>query len=145
MPHEPHDHAPKRQFNARWSPRTLEQLRARSRRERVAAGTLAERYVEEGLRMDEHPLVYFREGAGGRRPALMGTRLDVWQVIETVRQNDGAPARAAEYLAVPLSHVDACIAYYVDYRDEVDDWIAREREAAERAEISWRQRREIFS
>jgi hypothetical protein len=27
--------------------------------------------------MDEHPLIYFRDGASGRRPALLGTRLDV--------------------------------------------------------------------
>jgi len=29
---------------------------------------LAERYIEEGIRQDEHPLIYFREGAAGRRP-----------------------------------------------------------------------------
>ena len=135
----------KRQFNARWSPRTLEHLRARSTNVSVAAGVLAERYVEEGLRMDEHPLIYFREGAAGRRPALMGTRLDVWQVIETVRQNDNSPTEAADYLRLPLAHVEACVDYYVAYQDEIDEWIAREREAAEQAEISWRRRQAIFT
>lgn len=135
----------KRQFNARFSPSTLSHLRSRSDLARVPAGVLAERYVEEGLRMDEHPLIFFREGAAGRRPALMGTRLDVWQMIETVGQNNNSAAEAAEYLDLPLSHVDACIAYYLDYQDEVDEWIAREREAAEQAEISWRRRQEIFA
>ncbi len=135
----------KRQFNARWSPRTLASLRSRATRMSVAAGALAERYVEEGLRMDEHPLVYFREGAAGRRPALMGTRLDVCQVIETVRQNDNSPEEAADYLRLPLSHVEACIGYYVAYQDEIDEWIVRERDAAEQAEISWRRRQEIFA
>jgi hypothetical protein len=46
--------------------------------------TLAERYIEEGLRMDEHPLVYFREGASGRRPALLGTRLDGDEIDEWI-------------------------------------------------------------
>jgi uncharacterized protein (DUF433 family) len=135
----------KKQFNARFSPSTLRHLRSRSRQARVPAGVLAERYVEEGLRMDEHPLIYFRDGAAGRRPALIGTRLDVWQVIETVRQNENSPAEAADYLRLPFSHVEACIAYYVAYQDEVDEWIAREREAAEQAEISWRRRQEIFT
>ena len=56
---------------------------------------LAERYLEEGLRMDEHPLIYFRDGANGRRPALLGTRLDVADVIETLRQNDRSVERTA--------------------------------------------------
>jgi uncharacterized protein (DUF433 family) len=135
----------KKQFNARFSPRTLTHLRRRSTEVHVPTGTLAERYVEEGLRMDEHPLIYFRDGSAGRRPALMGTRLDVWQVIETVRQNDNLPSEAADYLQLPLTHVDACVAYYVEYQDEVDEWIGREHAAAEQAEISWRRRQEIFT
>jgi len=84
--------------------------------------------------MDEHPLISFRDGAAGRRPALMGTRLDVWQVVETVRQNENSSSEAADYLRLPVSHVDACLAYYVDYQDEVDGWIAREHAAVEQAE-----------
>jgi hypothetical protein len=52
--------------------------------------------------MDEHPLIYFREGASGRRPALLGTRLDVADVIETVRVNDRSVERAAAYLELPV-------------------------------------------
>src|SRR3546814_13155480 len=33
---------------------------------------LAERLIDEGLRMDAHPSVTFREGPTGRRPALVG-------------------------------------------------------------------------
>jgi hypothetical protein len=31
---------------------------------------LAERCIEEGLRMDEHPPIYIRDGASGRRHCL---------------------------------------------------------------------------
>lgn len=132
-------------FSARFNRATLTHLRAHADRVGAAQTALAERYIDEGLRMDEHPLIYFREGAGGRRPALMGTRLDVSQVIETIRQNDNLVADAAEYLSLPQSHVEACVAYYVAYQDEVDEWTAREHEAAEQAEISWRRRQEIFA
>lgn len=57
---------------------------------------LVERYVEEGLRTDAHPLITFRDGAAGRRPCIVGTRLDVWQVIETIRQNGNSIAEAAD-------------------------------------------------
>ncbi|HVW90444.1 MAG TPA: hypothetical protein VHC01_13355 [Gaiellaceae bacterium] len=95
--------------------------------------------------MDEHPLIYFREGSAGRRPALLGTRLDVTQIISTIKQNDNSVDDAASYLHLPLSHVEACVRYYSDYRDEIDAWIARDEEEAEAAEISWRRSQEIFA
>jgi uncharacterized protein (DUF433 family) len=88
--------------------------------------------------MNEHPLVYFREGAGGRRPAVIGTRLDVWQVVETVRRSGNSAADAAAYLEVPEAQVEACLAYYVEYESEIGEWIAREHEAAQAAGASWR-------
>ena len=136
---------PKEPFAARFSRATLAHLNERAVRVGANKTALAERYVEEGLRMDEHPLIYFRNGAAGRRPALLGTRLDVWQVIETVRQNENAPADAAEYLDLPQSHVEACIKYYLSYEREIDEWIAREREAADEAEHAWRRRQAMFA
>lgn len=135
----------KEPFSSRISRVTLARLRSRAERLGVAQATLAERYIDEGLQMDEHPLIFFREGAGGRRPSLIGTRLDVAQVIETIRQNGNSVAEAADYLGVPQGHVEACAAYYVAYQDEIDEWTDREHEAAEQAEISWRRRREIFT
>lgn len=42
-------------------------------------------------------MIAFRDGAAGRRPGLVGSRLDVWQVVETVKQNgDEWTARANE-------------------------------------------------
>jgi uncharacterized protein (DUF433 family) len=84
--------------------------------------------------MEEHPLIYFRDGAAGRRPALLGTRLDVADVIETLRQNGNSMERTAAYLELPLDRVEACLRYYAVYREEIDDWIERSRAIAEREE-----------
>jgi uncharacterized protein (DUF433 family) len=135
----------KKSFSVRWSPRTLAHLQRQAEGTQIAANVLAERYVEEGLRMAEHPLIYFREGAAGRRPALIGTRLDVATVISTIRQNDNSIEEAADYLQLRLPLVEACVRYYVDYQDEIDAWFARDEEEAEAAEISWRKRQEIFA
>jgi uncharacterized protein (DUF433 family) len=51
---------------------------------------------------------------------LVGRGLDVWEVIATVRDNDGSVRLAAEYLQVPPGLVEAAVAYYADYRDEID-------------------------
>jgi hypothetical protein len=99
--------------------------------------TLAQRYVEEGLRMDDHPLVRFVEGAAGRRPRLVGTGSDVWSVIVTVRDNDGDLAEAASYLGLSLGLVQAAVIYYGEYQDEIDEWIARNEREREEAHVAW--------
>jgi hypothetical protein len=40
--------------------------------------------VEEGLRMDAHPGVLFREGPAGQRAVLSGGP-DVWEVIRAIK------------------------------------------------------------
>ena len=82
--------------------------------------------------MDEHPRVHFVEGPAGRRASLLGTGLDVWEVIATVRDNEGDVEEAADYLELPLGLVQAAVAYYGAYPEEIDEWIElNEREAAD--------------
>jgi hypothetical protein len=50
--------------------------------------------------------------------------------------NDGNERAAADYLGISLGLVQAAVAYYGAYRDEIDEWIefnARETEAAHEA------------
>jgi len=84
----------------RFDPRTVERLKQRAHDVGAPQAALAERYIDEGMRVDEHPGIYFREGGSGRRPAVLGTRLDVAQIIETLRQNENSIDATAEYLDV---------------------------------------------
>ena len=124
----------------RFNPSTIERLKQRALDLHAPQTALAERYIEEGLRHDEHPLIYFREGAAGRRPALFGTRLDVAQVITTIRQNGNSIEEAAELLEIPATHVEACVRYYADYKDEIDASIERFNATADRARERWQRR-----
>ncbi len=85
-------------LSVRLSDETIERLGNRARRAHLPPRTLAQRYIEEGLRMDEHPLVRFADGPAGRRARLAGTGKDVWEVIATVRDNNADLAAAARYL-----------------------------------------------
>ena len=129
----------------RFDPETIRHLKRRAHEVGAAQTALVERYVEEGLRMDEHPLVHFRDGEAGRRPALLGSRLDVADVIETVRQNDNSLEDAAAYLELPVEQVEACLRYYADYKDEVDEWVERGRLAAERERERWRRQQRALA
>jgi uncharacterized protein (DUF433 family) len=124
---------------------TVTRLKQRARESHAPQTALAERYIEEGMRRDEHPLIYFRDGEAGRRPALLGTRLDVAEVIATVRQNGNSIEEAADYLEVPVEHVDACLNYYADYREEIDAWVERSRAIAERERERWQRRQQALA
>jgi uncharacterized protein (DUF433 family) len=126
-----------RPISIRLSDSTVKRLGVRAERAQMPPRTLAQRYVEEGLRMDEHPLVRFVDGPAGRRARLVGTGSDVWEVIAAVRDNDGDLVKAADYLQLPLGLVQAAVTYYGAHRDEIDGWIERnEREIAE-AHAAW--------
>lgn len=100
--------------------------------------TLAGDLLEEGLAMRLYPGIAYREGAAGRRPALLGHRIDVYQVVETVEAEAGDLERAAKYFGVPVGLVRSAMEYYADHREAVDQWIARERKYATEAEQRWR-------
>jgi hypothetical protein len=103
--------------------RTVDALAARARRAQLPPRTLAQRYVEEGLRMDAHPLVRFADGPSGRRARLIGSGLDVWEVIAAVREHSGDIGETAAYLALTSALVQAAVGYYGAYTEEVDEWI----------------------
>jgi uncharacterized protein (DUF433 family) len=123
----------------------LASLQERARERGESANALAERYLDEGLRREDHPLIVFREGEAGRRAALAGTRLDVSQVIDTLRESDNSVGATAEYLAIPEQHVRAAVRYYADFRDEVDEWRERMRVIAEREEEAWRREQAVLA
>jgi len=124
-------------MSLRLPDRTVERLGARARGRRVAPRTLAQRYVEEGLRMDDHPLVRFVDGPSGRRARLVGTGLDVWEVVGVVRDNDGDTTAAADYIEISLGLVQAAVTYYGDYAEEIDEWIDANTAEGERAHTAF--------
>jgi len=124
-------------FTLRLKPETTESLARHAKRSGTAPRTLAQRYVEEGLRRDDHPLVDFADGPSGRRAKLVGRGLDVWEVIATVRDNDNDLAEASDYLGIPIGLVEAALGYYGAFRDEIDEQIALNEEESARGYAAW--------
>lgn len=107
-------------FTLRLAAGTRRRLGDHARRSGLAERALAQRYLEEGLRHDANPLIQFLDGPSGRRASLIGSGLDVWEVIATIRDNNGSVNEAAGYLRIPVGLAQAATAYYGEYRDEVD-------------------------
>lgn len=129
----------------RLARRLVAALQERARESGLSMTALAARYLDEGLRRERHPLIVFRDGAAGRRAALAGTRLDVWQVVETVRRSSRSTDEAAAYLSIPEAWVRACVRYYADYPREIDEWAERMHAIAEREEEAWRREQAVLA
>jgi uncharacterized protein (DUF433 family) len=119
-------------YTLRLAPGTRQRLTEGARRAGLPERTLAQRYLEEGLRHDAHPLIHFLDGPSGRRASVLGRGLDVWEVIATIGDNDGSLAHTADYLQVPAGLVEAAVAYYGEFRVEIDEEIARNESEYER-------------
>jgi hypothetical protein len=128
-----------RQFSARLSASVLERLERRGAHVGLNKSRLAERYIDEGLRMEDHTGIIFRDGPAGRRAALAGGP-DAWEVIAAVRASgldgDRALTAAASWgsLSLSLSQVRTAARYYAEYPEEIDERIARNVQEADAAE-----------
>lgn len=128
-----------RQRSFRLAAATLEALGARAHERGESANSLASRLITEGLRTERHPLIWFREGAAGRRPALLGTRLDVADVVSYLEANGADAAEVATLLDIPEHWVRAAGAYHREFSEEIEGWLARDADHARRMDPGARQ------
>jgi hypothetical protein len=109
---------------------------------------LAQRLIDEGLRMADHPGVIFKDGPSGRRAAL-GYGPDIWEIVKFLGEIDergpAALDAAAEVFAIDSSRVSTAISYYSSYPDEIDAEVNEADEASERAEEAWRVQRRLIA
>jgi hypothetical protein len=118
-------------ISTRYPGNTIRRLDRRAEAEGHSRSTLIQRYVVEGLEMDEYPGIGFRSGPAGRRPGLVGGP-DVWEVVAVFRSFDDV-SRTADWLDQPATAIETALRYYDGHREAIDEWIRRNEEAAEAA------------
>src|SRR6202142_4391314 len=106
-------------LSIRFAPSLLARLRQRANAMTGASvAGLAQRLIDEGLRMADHPGAIFKDGPTGRRAALAAGP-DVWEVIKFLREIDergpAALDAAADALALDKGLVSAAVSYYADF------------------------------
>jgi hypothetical protein len=136
-------------LSIRFDARLLERLRRRALTSPGATPSgLAQRLVDEGLRMADHPGVVFKDGPSGRRAAL-GFGPDVWEVVKVLREvderGDAALSAAAEVLALPEAKVRVAMHYYAAYPEEIDAEVAEADRLSEESERAWRVERWLLA
>jgi hypothetical protein len=125
-------------FSARFDTALLDRLRAQSRRSGQSSSRLAERYIDEGLRMEEFLGIVFRPGPTGRRAALADGP-DVWEIVGDLRRAADAGlsdpvAAVARSMTLTASQVQLAAAYYDACTQEIDERLRLNEEIAERVQ-----------
>ena len=110
--------------------------------------SVAERLIDEGIRMHTHPGIVFRDGPAGRRAGLAAGP-DVAQIAPLLTGLGGSVDQrvtaAAEQLGLTHRQVRAASRYYAQFRDEIDAEVDANEAAADRELALWEAEQRLLS
>ena len=118
-----------------------------------SGSSAANRFVDEALRMEDHPGVIFRDGPTGRRAVLIGGP-DVREVIRAVKSaraaepdldSDEIVALVSTNTGVPGRLAETAIRYWAAFPDEIDSWIEEVESFEEQALLAWERRQVLLA
>lgn len=136
-------------LSIRFESSVLDRLRRQARTiPGATASGLAQRLIDEGLRISEFPGIEFRDGPAGRRAALIGGP-DIWEIVSFVRGVDerggAAVSAAADQMALPKARVQLALDYYATFSGEIDEWISDSEAASAAAEGAWHTQQRLLA
>ena len=118
-------------FSVRFSRSTdafVEQEAARTNRSKSA---IVEALAEEAATIRRFPGIAFRGEDWARRPWVIGTGLDVWEIVDMLRSYDGDIERLLADNHLERRHVQLALAYREEHPEEVDGAVADNRRPVE--------------
>ncbi len=113
-------------FSVRLQAETELLVEAEARRTRRTKSAVVEAFTEETARTRRFPGIAFRGDDSRRRAWVIGTGLDVWEIMHMLDDFGSAEALVANTALAP-AQVRMAIAYRDAYRDEITEAIAENR------------------
>jgi len=110
-------------FSLRLSERTDRLVTAEAKRTRRSKGSVVETLAEEALKARLVPGVAFRGDDYDRRAWVIGTGLDVWQLIEAFKDFGENFDSTLAGTDVGARELRTAIGYYERFPEEVDEFI----------------------
>jgi hypothetical protein len=126
-------------LTTRLSEETAERVRQYAKRRRRSVNETVATAVEEWLRQDEFAHIEFRDTPDGRVAFMKNSRLPVYWVVKTAKSYEMDPEKTrAHWPNRPRGWVEAAVAYYKAFPQEIDDQIAMYRSGSNLAALTGR-------
>ncbi|MBA2296535.1 MAG: hypothetical protein H0W14_00670 [Actinobacteria bacterium] len=113
-------------FSVRFSASTDRAVEDEARRLRRSKSAIVEGLTEEAMRTRRFPGIAFRGDDARRRPWVIGTGLDVWEICELIGEGESSEEPAAS-TQLTERHLRLAAAYRERYPWEIDEAIAENR------------------
>jgi uncharacterized protein (DUF433 family) len=113
-------------FSVRLEEQTEKLIEAEARRTRRTKSAVVEAFTEETARTRRFPGIAFRGDDARRRAWVIGSGLDVWEIIHML-EDFGSPEALVADTSLSLAQVRLALAYRDSYPDEIDAAIADNR------------------
>lgn len=110
-------------FSIRLSSATDLFVEVEAKRRKRSKSAIVEALTEEAARMQRFPGIGFMGEDYDRRPWVIGTGMDVWQLVELGRSYDDDVTLVADFPRVTERHLKIVAAYYEAHPEEIDDAI----------------------
>jgi uncharacterized protein (DUF433 family) len=120
-------------FSMRLSKRMESFVDQEARRTGRSKGAVVEALAEEAMRMRLFPGIAFNGPDSERRAWVMGTGLDVWQIVD-IYKDVGSVERIAEDWSPNERQIQLALDYYKMFPEEIDAAIAENRRPIEQLE-----------
>lgn len=111
-------------FSIRLDEATERMVEAEAKRTRRSRSAVVEALAEEAARTRRFPGIGYRGDDAGRRPWVIGSGLDVWEVIEML-EDFGSPDALLDAMPLTLAQIRLAEAYRDAYPDEIAEAIAQ--------------------
>lgn len=109
-------------FSLRLSPTMETLVREEARRTRRSKGAIVEALAEEALKTRLFPGLAFRGTDWERRPWVIGTALDVWQIVDAYR-DFGSVGKMTSDSDLTERQIRLALAYYERFPQEIDEMV----------------------
>lgn len=106
-------------FTIRLSPEVKDWLERENRRTKLPKGVLLEHLAEESIRVRKFPGIGFRGAEHSRRAWIIGTALDVWELVE-LYEGKGEGRLLAEH-NVSQRQIALALSYREAYPQEIGE------------------------
>ena len=114
-------------FSLRLSPRLDARVSHLARSLHRSKASVLENLADEAERCRRYPGLAFRGQESRRRAWLIGTALDVWQIIRALEDFDGDVERMAAGTDVAAQYIRLAVAYRSEFPEEIETAIAADR------------------